>query len=909
MPTPSNVFKILLMAVCVVGLFSPRAGHCLEEEVANTKILVLPFQINAEPGMEYLRESLPQLISDRLTEEGFSVVPVSEMETLIKEKNVDFLDLRMARDLALLSKAGYAVYGSLSQVGETLSLDARLVDAFGLRPDKPLFVVKKGLINILPAVDELVNNIRLEIMRKEQISSIDVEGNKILDKEVVLYRIRTQKGDVYDPQVINEDLRTVYDLGYFDDVQVKMGDTPEGKSLTFIVKEKPRIQAVTVKGNSEIDTDNILEVINSKQGAVLNQKVLAEDLDKVRELYRKDGFYLAEVTHQVIDSGKGQARLELDVKEGEKLYITNITIEGAKELDQDDLKSELALAERGMISWITGSGVLKEEMLERDAAALEAYYANRGFIDAKVGQPEVEFKDDGIHITFKVQEGDRYKVGDITFSGDLLEPEDVLKTQIGLDELKEEDEYFNRSMLRSDLSRLQQFYMDYGYAFAEADVEMNPHRDIKTVDVQYRLNKQHKVFVRRVVIEGNVKTRDNVIRREVLLGDGDRYSGSRLSRSMVRLNKLDFFKAVDIEPVPTGDPSQLDLKVKVAEKPTGTISGGVGYSSLNSFYVGGTIQEQNLFGRGYFLGFTGQIGGKETQFKISFTNPHVYDSKLLVGSDIYWITRDWDSYDKKTLGAKVRFGYPLGEYTDLYWGYRLERYNISNVESGAAKVIRDFEGSNLASILNVDAVRDTTNDNFLPTVGSVNKASVEYGGGPIGGSEDFIKFGYTSSWFKELMWGTVFHIKGAAGYAMKNESGSEIPPWERFYLGGINTVRGYSGDKISPKDSVSGDRIGGNKEFYANLEYLFPLYQEMNLIGLVFFDAGNAWDDDESFFEDVQRSSEEESRTFGLYKSVGIGMRWKSPFGPLRFEYGYPLDKLKGNSKSGRFEFSVGATF
>lgn len=907
MRIPFNVFKILLMAICLVGLFARTS--LAESEVANTKILVLPFQINAESGMEYLRESLPQLLSDKLKEEGFSVVPTDEMETLLKDKGVDFLDLRTARDLALLSKAGYAVYGSLSQVGETLSLDARLVDAFGLRPDKPLFVVKKGLINILPAVDELAQSVQLEIMRKEQISSVEVEGNKVLDKEVVLYRIQSQSGDVYDPKVINEDLRTIYELGYFEDVQVKLTDVPDGKKLTFVVKEKPRIQSVTVKGNDEIDADDILEVVNSKQGAVLNEKILVEDLDKIRDLYSKDGYYLVEVGHKVIESGKGQARLEFDVKEGEKLYITDIVIEGAKELDPDDLKSELALAERGWLSWITGSGVLKEELLERDAAALEAYYANRGFIDAKVGQPEVEFKDDGIHIIFKVQEGSRYKVGKITFTGDLLEPEDVLKTQIGLDELQEEDEFFDRSMLRRDLSRLQQFYMDYGYAFAEADVSMNPHEDTKLVDVEYRLNKQRKVFVRRVAIEGNTKTRDNVVRREVLLGDGDRYSGSKLSRSLVRLNKLDFFKAVDIEPVPTGDPSLLDLKVKVTEKTTGSISGGVGYSSLDSLYVGGTIQERNLFGRGYFLGVTGQIGGKETQFKVSFTNPHVYDSKLLVGGDIYWMKRDWDSYDRKALGAKVRFGYPLGEYTDLYWGYRLERYNITEVEDDAAKVIRDFEGSNLASILNADVVRDTTNDNFLPTMGSVNKLSAEFGGGVIGGSEDFIKFGYSTSWFKDIIWDTVFHIKAAAGYAIKNDSNSEIPPWERFYLGGINTVRGYSGDKISPRDTDSGDRIGGNKEFYLNLEYLFPVYREMNVIGLVFFDAGNAWDDDESFFEDIQRGSEEKSRTLGLYKSIGIGMRWKSPFGPLRFEYGYPLDDLEDSSKNGRFEFSVGATF
>ncbi|WP_457570711.1 outer membrane protein assembly factor BamA [Desulfovulcanus sp.] len=891
-----NVWRIPLQPakfiLCLSMIILWLTTAAFAQNLTKIRLMVLPFEVNAAPELEYLREGLPKLLVQSLREQGFIVQDLQETSKIIEEQQVKYLDLTTVKDLALLGNAQYAVYGTFSQVGETISIDARLVEAFGLKTPRALFVVKKGTINILPAIEELATKIKLELLKKERIAEIEVKGTKILDKDVVLLRLKIQKGDIFDPKQINAELKRLFELGYFDDVQFKVDDLPEGKKITIIVKEKPLIKAISIIGTDAINEDDILEVMSTKTGSVLNPKILAEDLNKVRELYRKKGYYQAKVSYELEQTEPAQARLNIKIKEGKKLYIKKIRIEGAKQLDPDDLKDELALAERGLFSWLTGSGVLKEELLERDAAALEAYYGNRGFFDARVGQPVVEFKDDGIYITFKVIEGQRYKVGKIDFKGDIIVPENKLFSIIKLDDLAREDEYFDRSVMRHDLQALADFYTDFGYAFAESDVKLDKDEKNKKINVTYILNKGQKIFIRRVTIEGNTKTRDNVIRREMRLSDGDLFSGSALRRSNVRLNKLDYFETVDIETVPTDRPDQLDLRVKVKEKPTGMLSLGAGYSSLDKFFVAGQIQERNLFGKGYVLGLKGTFSGRRTSYDFSFWDPHLNDSKLGIGADLYLIDEEFFDYDKESSGGKIKFAYPLGEYTRLYWNYRLEKYIINNVSDAADEDIKDLKGENWASAIYIAATRDTTDKRLNPSRGTINTLSIENAGGIIGGDDNYIKYTYDFSFYHPIFKKPVFHWHVRLGYVMPN-SNDPIPSFERFYVGGMNSVRGYPGREIAPKYD-NGDYKGGDKEFFTNYELLYPLNKEIGLIGLVFFDAGNAWDEDEFKFE--------------VYRSVGAGIRWYSPLGPLRLEYGYGLDKLYGEKYS-KLEFSVGQFF
>lgn len=890
-----NAFLRLVLAL---SLFC--ASPCFAEPA--NKVIILPFAINAAPDLAYLEESLPKLLHDRLAAMGFEVVSEEETMRLLQEQHVEYLNLDVAKDMALLSGAGYAVYGSFSQVGETISIDTRLVDAFGIREPKPFFVVKEGVINILPAVDETATKIQSGMQQKDRIAAIDVRGNEILDDDVVLMRLKVQPGDPYDPKVVNTELKNLYDLGYFDDIEIALEDSAEGKRLIINVKEKPLIQAINVEGANELDADDLLAAIATKTGAVLNPRVLADDMGKIRELYRKDGFYNAKIDYKLDQADAKRARLNIVVDEGNKLYVTDIVIQGAKQLDPSDLKGELALSERGMLSWVTGSGILREEILDRDAAALEAYYGNRGFLNAKVGQPEVQYSDTGITVIFQVEEGARYKVASVNFSGDMIAAPADLNTVVALDDLANSKEFFDRSVMRSDLQKLAEHYSNFGYAFAEADVKMARNEEEKSVDITYVMSKGAMVSINRVLIEGNSKTRDNVIRREMRLADGDLYNGSQLRRSNTRLNKLDFFETVEITPEPTGSPNALNLRVKVKEKPTGQFSAGVGYSSYSQVFFSGQILERNLFGMGYQLGFTGTISARSADYTATFWNPHYDDTNLGMGVALYNKMDEYSDYDKKSVGGRLLFGYPLGEYTNLSWHYRLEQYTIEDVEDDADKVIKDIEGDNWASTLYASIKRDTTDRRINPTKGTTYQFSTEYGGGILGGDDDFIKYIGDANHYYPIFLETIIHLHAQAGYIMENGS-DEIPPFERFYLGGMNSVRGYEERTISPlyddKDASEGyeegDEKGGNKSFFFNAEYLVPIHKEMGLLGLVFFDTGNAWDDDETI-------------DFDLYSSVGAGVRWYSPLGPLRLEYGYPLDEID-NERKGRVEFSVGQFF
>lgn len=886
---------LMLCAVLALPFFSGRAWS--ESNPASVKFVVLPFEINADQKLEYLDTKLPQMLSDRLLEMGFAVATQSEVAELIKKRNVTYVDMAVAKDLAVYGQAQYALYGSLSQVGQSISIDARLVDATGIKPTKAIYVSKQGVANVLPAIEELARKVKNAVFVSDVITEIDVRGTETLDKDVVLMRMKLQKGDILDPKAVNEEIKRIFELGYFDDVRISTEDMADGKRLVVEVVEKPRIQAISVEGASEIDADDVLAVMSTKTGSVLNPKILADDLAKIRELYRKDGYYLTEVSHKIEDTGKGTARLVIKVDEAEKLYISEIVIEGNETFSEGDIEDVMMLKERGWFSWLTGEGVLQEELLDRDAAAIEDFYANNGFLDTKVAPPTVDFAEDGIHITFKIVEGERFKVGTVGFTGDLLVSPEELASYIKLDEMGEDGDWFSRAAVREDSQLLTTFYNDFGYAFAEADIQVQRNDESKTLDITFAIDKGEKVYIRRVTVEGNDKTRDNVIRREMAINDGDLFSGSRLRLSNERLEKLDIFESADIETVPTNDPNQMDLKVKVKEKSTGTLSGGVGYSSYAGVYVGGKLAEKNLFGMGYQVALQASFSAIDTNYIFNFTNPSLFNTQLAGGVDLYYTTYEYPDFDKETIGGVLRFSYPLGDYTRIYWGYRLDTYHVFHIDEDAASEIKDMEGDNWSSVLNVSAVRDSTNRKFNPSKGSRNSVSVEYGGGILQGDDDFIKVIGDTSWYYEMPWFTehIFHVHGQVGALFDQPDSGEPPVFEHFFLGGMESIRGYETRKIGTRDKSTHEIIGGNKEWFVNVEYIFPLYQSVGLVGVAFFDAGDSWRGD---VDDMD-----------VKKSIGAGIRWFSPMGPLRLEYAYGMDEIYDQDSQHKLEFSIGQFF
>jgi outer membrane protein insertion porin family len=908
-----KIFALLAFAATLgIGCLADGRAQAAGSMPA-ARILVLPFQIHADPAQPRLEASLPELLGKRIGAAGVAVVPHDRMLRLLKQRKAASLDAAAVRSLLGASGATHAVYGSVQQGSDALSIDARLISAGGDRTPKPLFVEQSsGAAAMDRALDSLAASLAAELPSPQAssgaaaaaasggIAGVEVRGTQVLDPDVVLMRITTRKGDRPDAAAIDQEVKRIWDLGYFSNITVDLQPRPEGVFLVYTVVEKPRVEHIAVEGANEIDADDIIAAMNTKAGSVLNESLLADDIVKILELYRKKGFYLAKVDHRT-DSRQGgaSAALVIVVDEGRKLYIKRVEIEGVSQLSAGEVKDQLLLSERGIISWITGTGVLKEELIERDSSAIASYYLDRGFMDITVAAARITYEDDGIVVVFPIHEGQRYSIHSVTFSGDLIDTDERLRSVVASDALAQKKDYFNLSVLQSDAKALTDLYAEYGYAFAEVDPKPHKRDDgSNAVDLNFSIQKNNKVYVRRVLVEGNNKTRDNVVLREMRLTDGEAFEGTKLHRSIERLDKLGYFEMAEAELVPTENAEEVDLKVKIKERPTGALMAGVGYSTFSSVGVSATIMERNLWGKGYAVSLQAAFTGLRDAYTFSFTNPRFNDTPLSIGTDLYHWRDDYLDFTKKTSGGVLRFSYPLGEYTSVGWGYRLDQYEIYDVDMDTSQLIRDYaDGTRYTSVALGRLVRDTTNRE-RPTSGTINSLGVEYGGGLLRGNDDFITVDAEHQTYYELKPDHVLHarIKGSAIF--KNGS-KRVPVFERFWMGGMQTVRGYNSRDIVPRDPDTDDRIGGTRMAFANLEYIWSISNEFGLNLVPFFDIGFNLDADHSYKWRKE-----------ILKSTGLELRWRSPMGDLRFSYGIPFDEdRKGNKSSGRFEFSMGQSF
>ena len=769
----SVLFRAVCLAALACALQALSAQNVMAAKAGQPLVLVLPFQVNAGPDMPDASRDVPQLIVSQLEQNGLKAVPMNRARALFERSGDNSIDLATARRLGRQAGAKLVIYGSFNQLGDGFTMDTRLV------PVEQGEAVPAGFErNSLVALSECATAVagRASDMlgaaapaapaapapqadngpgfvpmhspaaAGDGLADVQVRGMKIMDPDTVLMRLTIRKGDKPDANAINEEVKRIWDMGYFSDVQASM----EGSVLVFTVVEKPRIDNIVVEGSKDIDQEDVLAAMGTKSGSVLNEQMLSDDLQKITELYRKEGYYLAKATYRLEDRQGGRgAVLVISVDEGNKLYIKEVKIEGLKELKQGDMDKYMALKPRNIFSWFTGSGVLKDEYLERDTNAIAAYGLNEGFIDMQVSAPQVDYKPDGIYITFTVHEGPRYTVRNVKFAGDVIDSEDNMLKVVQMDDWEKSNKYFSLTVMQEDSKRLTDYYADYGYAFAEVDTKLMKADDGSAqVDVGYLINKKQKVFIRRLTVEGNTKTRDNVILREMRLGDGDMYEGAKLRRSSERLNRLRYFSAVDTELIPTGNEDEVDLKVKVKETNTGAIMGGIGYSTYYDVGVTASIMERNLFGRGYWLQLQGFFSWRRTTGMLSFTNPRVYDTDLSLGNDLYYTHDYWDDFTKDTVGDTIRASYPIGEYTSVGLAYRLERYELYDVHSDASPYISDYKGVNWTSALSGRILRDTTDAKDRPTKGTITRLWAEYGGGGLGGTDNFVKA--VADWMKKI---------------------------------------------------------------------------------------------------------------------------------------------------------------
>ncbi len=534
---------------------------------------------------------------------------------------------------------------------------------------------------------------------------------------------------------------------------------------------------------------------------------------------------------------------------------------------------------------------MKQQMLAQDVARLGSFYNNQGFLEVKVGDPKVDQDGEWLYLTFTIEEGPRYRVGTVSFEGDLIEDKQKLRSMLTI----QNQEFINRQVLREDVLKLTDFYSENGFAFADIRPKMNRSTTGARVDILIKIDKGDLVYIQRIAIRGNSRTRDNVIRRELNIAEGGVFDSKALRVSSQRLQRLDFFEEVNIVPEPAMDPSKMNVTVNIKEKSTGQFSIGAGYSSVDSFMLMGEISENNFLGRGDRLSFSANLSGVSNRFNLGYTNPHLRDSQLSVGADLFNWFREFDDYDKDSKGGALRFGYPLFELVRGYGSYSYTDTELSDVSPFASQIILDSMDINLTSALKFGMVRDTRDRRTGARNGSENSITIKYAGGPLGGDAEFTKLEAHSSWYFPLPWTTVFHFKAAAGQVWENEPG-KLPVYERFYLGGINTIRGFEYASASPIDPLTGDRIGGDKMWYTNIEYVFPIAPAAGIRGVVFFDAGNVFAD------------AEEWNIKSYNRAVGVEFRWISPMGPLRLVWGYNLDPEPDVDQS-VWDFSMGGSF
>lgn len=720
-----------------------------------------------------------------------------------------------------------------------------------------------------------------------QVADIVVSGNRRVKADSILNAISIHKGQTVTPPQIDEAIQAIYRLGRFSDVSAQVELQNNAQILVFQVTERPLVRNIKFEGNEEIGTERLQGVVTLKVPDIYDPYEVQKSIAAIKAEYVKEGYYAAEITSDSQINDDNEALVTFRVAEGKLVRIKELRFEGNTIFDADELRDAMDTQEKWMFSWLTSRGNYDEALLDQDLERIADLYFNRGYIKVKVRKPVISLVDDRSHmlILILIDEGDQYRIGKLDAVGDLIDRKEEILTHLKLSP----GDVFSRELLRRGVGKITDLYADKGYAYANVSPLSRVDDATKLVDLALEIEQGPQVSVERINISGNTKTRDKVIRREMKVVEGELFNASALKRSKARINNLGFFEAVDVTTSEGSDQSHVNVDVNVKERATGTFSVGAGYSSVDGFVGQGSVTQENFLGRGWKLNLAASLGGDSTTYQIGLTDPYFLDKNLTLGFELYKTSREWDDFSRDATGGALKLGMPvLDDYSRALFVYRLEEKEIYDVDPWADEDIKDEEGISIISSLTSSFTRDTTDYRLDPSSGQVFEASWELAG--IGGDEKFNKFivDYRHFWPAPL--NTVFSAHGQVGYIQ--EWGDEVPIDERFYLGGINTLRGFDSREVGPRDE-NGDYTGGDMEAYANFEWLFPLAKDMGIKGVTFFDIGNAWDT--NYLSDWRYS-------------VGAGIRWLSPLGPLRLEWGYNLDPEEWEDRS-RLDFMIGRFF
>lgn len=737
----------------------------------------------------------------------------------------------------------------------------------------------------------------------KNITLIKTKGNKIISSATILSKIKSKPGDVFSQDQLNVDLKRLFGLGFFTDISIETEDYETGVAVTFVVVEKPLISRITFAGNKAIRDDKLKKEMKSAENEMLDEAKLKADVEQIKSVYKKKGYQLIEASYKIEnDKEKNSVKVAITIDEKLRVKIKKVIFTGNKNIRSKKLLKTISTRPDSLFS----SGYFKDDTFQTDLEKLKGLYENAGFLDARITH-KIEYDKTGkwMDLTIEIDEGKKSIVGDILFKGNALFPEKEIRLKLKMPGASA----FSQSGLKQDIQNIQQFYFQKGYMLAQinASTALNPNTG--KVDITYSITENELIYIDKINIKGNVKTRDVVIRRELRSFPGERFDGDKLRRSKERLYNLGYFEEVNFDTQPGSAPNRQDLLVTVKETKTGEFSFGGGFSSVENLIGFVSVTQKNFdllnppsfTGDGQKLRLSGEFGTITENYELSWTEPWIFDFPLLFGFDVYERNRLRSTglgygYDERRKGADLRLG---KEFTDYLTGnavYTMENIKIGDISDDATSDLKAEEGRNRINSLLLSLTQDRRDNIYNPTKGYVVSGSVEEAGGPLSGTKDFMKYFLSSSTYFTSFDFLTLELQGRAGMANAFGNSTKVPIYERYYAGGTNTIRGYRERRIGPRDPISNDPIGGEAVLIGNAEYTFPLYEKV-LKGAVFYDIGNIWGDWKDF------------GTGNFKAGTGVGVRIKTPIGPVRLDFGYPLSNVTGERRVGRIHFTLSQGF
>ena len=735
------------------------------------------------------------------------------------------------------------------------------------------------------------------ILSGGRIADIRVDGTQRIEAATVRSYMRVNPGDPFDPVRLDDSLKNLFATGLFADVRLER----EGDTLVVVVAENPIVNRIAFEGNDRIDDETLQQEIELRPRVVFTRTKVQSDTNRILEIYRRSGRFAATVEPKVIQLEQNRVDLAFEIDEGPVTSIRSINFIGNREFSDSTLRDEVTTVEASFWNFFTSSDTYDPDRLTFDRELLRQFYLNEGYADFRVVSVVAELTPDqqDFIVTFTVEEGPRYRFGKIGLQTGLrnLDPE-VLRGEV----TTEEGDWYDAGEVDKTIEALTDAVGDLGYAFVDIRPRVQRDRENLTIDIVYDIQEGPKVFVERIDIEGNIRTLDRVIRREFRLVEGDAFNTSKLRRSRQRVQNLGFFKTVTVENEPGSAPDRTIVKVGVEEQSTGDVTFGAGFSSANGPIGNIGLRERNLLGRGQDIRLSFTLAGEATELDFSFTEPYFLDRNLAAGIDLYRTTNDRDdesSFEEERIGGSLRGGFNITEELRNVVRYTLENRDITDVGSDASLLVRSEEGATLRSGVSNELTYDTRDSRFDPREGFITSLRNEFFG--LGGDVSFVRTSASAGYYYTVFEDYTISLRGSGGTMMGVGEDTRIS--DRFFKGG-GQPRGFEFGGIGPRDANTNDALGGKHFYTGTVEVSYPLDLpfELDIRGRLFTDVGAAWGiDDNSIPVSVDDSS-------APRVTVGTGISWNSPFGPLVVDLGFALVK-EDFDETEIFSFSFGTQF